>query len=99
MTRDEKAGRDRAFVDVRIGAANAEAADAGLAGARIEIGGVSFGPGASELHRPLFWLTLEDVGIGQRSGPLDFCSHRCLAAWCVDAEVRRAFADDYLEQS
>jgi hypothetical protein len=85
MTQTEKTEADAAWLNSQIAAG----------GVKVAAGGAEFGPEPARLHRPLFWLTLEDVGIAQRSGALDFCSHKCLAEWCADAEVREAFAHDY----
>lgn len=43
---------------------------------------------------PTWWL-LEDQGAVMRTGPLDFCSLACLAAFCADPAVRALYALDF----
>jgi len=45
--------------------------------------------------RPRTWWLLEDQGRVQRTGPLDFCSLRCLQAWLTHDELREVYAADW----
>jgi hypothetical protein len=46
---------------------------------------------------PLYWWTLEPVGVSQTCGPLDFCSLRCVAHFTTDPTVRDKYPEDFLE--
>ncbi len=48
--------------------------------------------------RPTTWWLLEDQGKVQRTGPLDFCSLRCLTAWLQHPELHAMYAADYAEK-
>lgn len=45
--------------------------------------------------RPETWWLLEDQGREMRTGPLDFCSLRCLSAWLAHPELKTVYAEDW----
>lgn len=49
-------------------------------------------------ERPQIWWLLEDQGEIMRTGPLDFCSLRCLEAFTTDPEVRRVYVLDFPDE-
>ncbi len=51
-------------------------------------------------ERPKTWWSLEQQSAKQTTGPLDFCSLPCLAAWVTDPRVTQApaYAADFTTQ-
>ena len=49
--------------------------------------------------RPPTWWQLEETRVEVlRTGPLDFCSLRCIQAFVADPQVRRVYALDFEER-
>lgn len=48
-----------------------------------------------EGKRPATWWLLEDQGEVMRTCPLDFCSLRCLDAFCAHPDVRQTYHADF----